>query len=171
MAIEIICGTLVVNTYILYNSVRPVKDQLSVLKIRESLIRSLLKINKKTKQTTNKEEKHSEEGAHKLEELPRGDDGKIYRKRCHGCYTKLRDTLSSKEACKKTKKVSTLCRQCNQAYCISCYAENHWFSIFFFVFFCCICRLSQVFITILRMFLLFFWPIFDELYLSYFVTE
>lgn len=125
LAIEIICGTLVVNTYILYNSVRPVKDQLSVLKIRESLIRSLLKINKKTKQTTNKEEKHSEEGAHKLEELPRGDDGKIYRKRCHGCYTKLRDTLSSKEACKKTKKVSTLCRQCNQAYCISCYAENH----------------------------------------------
>lgn len=49
LAIEIIYGTLVANTSILYNSVRAVKDQLSILKIRDPLIRSLLKTNENRK--------------------------------------------------------------------------------------------------------------------------
>lgn len=43
-----------------------------------------------------KQRKH-EEGAHKLVEVPTCSDDKTYIKHCNGCYTKLRETFTSKE--------------------------------------------------------------------------
>ncbi|CAH1989196.1 unnamed protein product [Acanthoscelides obtectus] len=121
LAIEIICGTLVVNTLIIYNEQRPKKEQVSLLQMRQSLISEMLKRRSnndggsggKTKKTT-----------HILEELPR-DNNKLYRKRCHGCYGKLRGNNSASESAKKAKRVNTICKSCNQAFCVPCFGENH----------------------------------------------
>ncbi|RVE52535.1 hypothetical protein evm_002929 [Chilo suppressalis] len=47
------------------------------------------------------------------------------RRRCTGCYNKLRLRLSSIEAGKKVKKVPTLCRQCQKYLCLPCFNEEH----------------------------------------------
>lgn len=44
IAIEVICGALFVNTFVLYNSVCLPQNQLSMLQIWQSLIHSLLEI-------------------------------------------------------------------------------------------------------------------------------
>lgn len=53
--------------------------------------------------------------------------GRKSRKKCTGCYKKLRETLSSREADKKTRRVISFCNDCeNQpGYCLQCFNENH----------------------------------------------
>lgn len=48
------------------------------------------------------------------------------RKRCVGCYDKLRLTLSATQAAKKTKKILTFCGQCEKAFCLPCFNEKHF---------------------------------------------
>lgn len=128
IAIEVICGTLVVNTQLVFNKLQNVDNHSTLLKLRESLIRSLLPetiAKEPSKQQDVPTKNKRTTPTHKLEELPRGPDNKLFRKRCHGCYIKLKTTSSSKEAALKAKKVNTICSMCNQAFCISCYAKNH----------------------------------------------
>lgn len=125
LAIEVVCGTLIVNTLVVYNSQRPKKEQLTMLQLRQSLIKSLLNIDVERRRTTVDNQTPVGE-THKLEELQRGGDKKIFRKRCHGCYNKVREQgFTSTEASKKAKKVTTACHKCNQAFCIPCFNEKH----------------------------------------------
>lgn len=49
------------------------------------------------------------------------------RKKCSGCYAKLRKTMTSKEADNKVKKVRTYCEECSTkpALCLSCFNDRH----------------------------------------------
>lgn len=64
--------------------------------------------------------------SHFLTTMPRQRNNKIKRKRCSGCYAKKRnENLSSKDAGKKAKMVSTECTICNISYCMLCFKEKH----------------------------------------------
>ena len=62
---------------------------------------------------------------HQLSTIPRRADGKITRKRCHGCYEKLSRQYRRKEATKKTKQVSTECTVCKHSFCLPCFNDKH----------------------------------------------
>ncbi|CAB3229538.1 unnamed protein product [Arctia plantaginis] len=47
------------------------------------------------------------------------------KRRCVGCYEKLRTFLSSREADKKAKKILTECIGCKKYYCLTCFNKNH----------------------------------------------
>lgn len=49
------------------------------------------------------------------------------RKPCKGCYKKLRETLSSREADKKVRRIISFCEDCpnKPAYCLPCFNAYH----------------------------------------------
>ena len=62
---------------------------------------------------------------HQLSIIPRRADGKITRKRYHGCYEKLSRQYGWNEATKKTKQVSTECTICKYSFCLPCLNYKH----------------------------------------------
>lgn len=55
----------------------------------------------------------------------RNDSGKLLRRRCAGCYQKLRAVVNWKEAYKACKQVTTKCNICDKFYCTNCFIESH----------------------------------------------
>ncbi|XP_060845864.1 piggyBac transposable element-derived protein 4-like [Rhopalosiphum padi] len=122
VAMELLFGITVVNSMIIFN--KQVNKKLTLLSFTESLSRSIL-----CTEVTDKSESVNIQkniSMHFLEQFDR-QNGKIQRKRCHGCYSSLREDgqLSAEEAGKKAKKVNTHCKVCGHAYCLICYNKIH----------------------------------------------
>jgi hypothetical protein len=62
---------------------------------------------------------------HQLKETSRKKNGIRSRRRCYGCYEKIRKSHSASYARKKCKQVSTECRQCKKTFCLACFNEYH----------------------------------------------
>lgn len=55
-----------------------------------------------------------------------GTEGRLIRKRCMGCYNSLRKSgLPSRDAGRLSRRVSTVCQECNKPYCYRCFTELH----------------------------------------------
>ncbi|KAE9522784.1 hypothetical protein AGLY_016825 [Aphis glycines] len=122
VAMELLFGITVVNSMIIFN--KQVNKKLTLLSFTESLSRSIL-----CTEVTDKSESVNIQkniSMHFLEQFDR-QNGKMQRKRCHGCYSSLREDgqLSAEEAGKKAKKVNTHCKVCGHAYCLICYNKIH----------------------------------------------
>lgn len=114
---ELLFGTCIVNAWIVYCKSKP---KISMLEFRKQLARSLAMISNR-----NIEKKTPRRNIHTFIK-PEGK-GRKPRKKCTGCYRKLRETLSSKEADKKVRKVISYCDNCDNqpGYCLPCFNENH----------------------------------------------
>lgn len=117
VAVELICGVVIVNSCIIYNELHT-KKPLRQLHFIEQLIRQIFEIQ-------NTASIPATSSSHYLQEIPRKEDGKIRRKRCHPCYNKNKEDRDSDFAAKHTKQVSTECQACEKAYCLQCFNENH----------------------------------------------
>ncbi|CAI6376264.1 unnamed protein product [Macrosiphum euphorbiae] len=86
VAMELLFGITVVNSMIIFN--KQVNKKLTLLSFTESLSRSIL-----CTEVTDKSESVNIQkniSTHFLEQFDR-QNGKIQRKRCHGCYSSLRE--------------------------------------------------------------------------------
>nr|CAH7765205.1 unnamed protein product [Callosobruchus chinensis] len=117
---ELIFGSAIVNSHIVYNEVNQT-SRLNMLQFRQQLAFSLTE----TKTENNASTIQAPKRIHTLE-METGL-GKKRRRNCVGCYQKLRATLSSREADKKVQKVTTYCADCAKkpAMCLSCFNEKH----------------------------------------------
>ncbi|XP_066974315.1 piggyBac transposable element-derived protein 4-like [Macrobrachium rosenbergii] len=125
-AFELLLGTAIVNSYILFNKFHTNKP-ISIKKFRESVVLSLLtgkptediKIGKDFSPIGGKR------SLHVLVEL----DGKCrdVRKRCRGCYELLSKNEGSQIAARKARRVKTVCGQCEGKphLCPSCFERLH----------------------------------------------
>lgn len=63
---------------------------------------------------------------HSLVKLVRLSNGKKHRRRCRGCYKKLKNKgYTVNEARKKAKTTNTECNICKETYCLTCFNEVH----------------------------------------------
>nr|CAH7746879.1 unnamed protein product [Callosobruchus chinensis] len=117
---ELIFGSAIVNSHIVYNEVNQT-SRLNMLQFRQQLAFSLTE----TKTENNASTIQAPKRIHTLE--TETGLGKKRRRNCVGCYQKLRATLSSREADKKVQKVTTYCADCAKkpAMCLSCFNEKH----------------------------------------------
>jgi hypothetical protein len=117
---EMIFGTALINAWIAYN----LKSETKMTKL--DFIESTSIIEKFTKtpltNTTNIPPRASAELDQGIKHyLQKGDK----KRNCIGCYNRLRQTLNSKEAAKKVKKVLTFCALCTKTYCHNSYNASH----------------------------------------------
>lgn len=112
VAIEIMLGTAIVNSHLLYEEVTGTK--ISLLDFREAIIDKLLDkplvdpdVQKKT---------------HEFDKQP--GSSRVGRKYCKGCYKKKLKNEISKN---KVKKVITFCKTCSDQtrYCLKCFNKDH----------------------------------------------
>nr|CAH7725064.1 unnamed protein product [Callosobruchus chinensis] len=117
---ELIFGSAIVNSHIVYNEVNQT-SRLNMLQFRQQLAFSLTE----TKTENNASTIQAPKRIHTLE--TETGLGKKRRRNCVGCNQKLRATLSSREADKKVQKVTTYCADCAKkpAMCLSCFNEKH----------------------------------------------
>lgn len=115
---ELLFGTCVVNAWVVYNATTGSK--VSMLEFRERLVRAL-----GNTLTSEFEEKTPKRKTHTFIK-PEGK-GRKPRKRCVGCYQKLRETMDSRTADKKTRKVISYCNDCDgqPGYCLQCFNNIH----------------------------------------------
>lgn len=117
VAVELICGAVVVNGCIIYNQLHTNKP-IRQLEFIELLLREIFEFERRTSDP-------GPSNRHFLQEIPRKGDGTIRRKRCHSCYTINKEDRGSDFAAKRTKQVTTECIACEHAYCLTCFNENH----------------------------------------------
>ncbi|KAI4455614.1 piggybac transposable element-derived protein 4 [Holotrichia oblita] len=115
VAVELLFGTAVINSWILYNSKFP-NNRMPILNFRDNLIKALVSSTPSRPRTSKR--------IHTLAES--GPENKKRRK-CSGCYKNLRKEFSSRVADNKVKKVYTFCIECEgqPAYCLKCFNESH----------------------------------------------
>lgn len=122
IAADLLCIS-IINSVLIYNEFREDSNKLSILSGQEQIVKELLQISTSSSslmKTANPSTSHF------LTTMPRQRNNKIKRKRCSGCYAKKRnENLSSKDAGKKAKMVSTECTICNISYCMLCFKEKH----------------------------------------------
>ena len=124
VAIELLCGTAVVNACSLYNARREECGQkpMKITTFREKLASSLLKVN---------DEGESNQLQHYLRETSERESGKRpdrrKRRYCVRCYDRYSHLLGRKMAKKKAKKVTTECAACpgNLRFCYDCFPKFH----------------------------------------------
>lgn len=117
VATELLFGTAIINSWILYNKTFTT-NRIAILDFRQHIIQSLVvSADQPPRPRTPKR-------IHTLTEL--GPAAKKRRK-CVGCYKILRATMSSREADNKVKKVYTFCAECEEkpAYCLKCFNDCH----------------------------------------------
>lgn len=113
LAFEILLGTTVVNSYIVYKNVT--KAKMSITEFREQLSASLLHI-----EANEAERPRDENPRHVLEEFQSKD-----RRKCTSCYEKMSLEQGRKVAQAKAPKTRFSCIQCKKFYCLSCFFEHH----------------------------------------------
>lgn len=127
---EVALGTTVVNTWSLYNFGNPTK-KLDILQITDMIIMGLIETDEEVDDNTSSQnyteppKKKIKRSAHKMMKY----EGMVRntRKRCTGCYKKIKNERGLKEAKLKTKRVNTYCADCpsNPTYCLECFNEHH----------------------------------------------
>ncbi|XP_072395193.1 uncharacterized protein [Diabrotica undecimpunctata] len=119
LAFEFMLGTSIVNAWSVYNKVS-CSTTLSTMEFRRRLAQELLVTTAAHENaTTPKRVPHTFN-------KPSGP-GKKRRKQCQGCYHKLRETHSSKQASNMVTKVSSYCNECpgQPGMCLSCFNSIH----------------------------------------------
>lgn len=123
LSFELLFGTSVINSLIIYNHFSDKK--MSVTEFRRQLAMSLR--NKPEEETTASPNLtiSNKRVPHTLIK-PEGD-GRKKRRKCTGCYKNLRENMSSKEADKKVRKIITYCEDCEgqPGYCVPCFNQYH----------------------------------------------
>lgn len=113
VATELILGTAVVNSWILYNIKFP-NNRMTILDFRFNLAKAMATLQPPRPRTPKR-----------IHTLVQAGDKK--RRKCVGCYKTLRNAMSSREADNKVKKVITFCEECENkpAYCLPCFNAAH----------------------------------------------
>jgi hypothetical protein len=127
VAFELIFGTAVVNSYLIYKQNHAAKD-VTILQFRESFVRFLLlampfeklKPGPRQKSTSQVKRKLAD---HKLEE--KEGSARDVRRRCAGCYEKIRRQQSREASTVTTKKIKTFCSDYHKFFCLDCFNEKH----------------------------------------------
>lgn len=130
LAIELLLGTTVVNSWLIFNKYYSSGKKWKLVKFRESLVLSFLTGTPKEDIKPGKRRsqvKGTPSLCHCLAEAP-GPKRKS-RKRCVGCYEIISANEGSRMADKKARKVSTFCEGCSDKpfLCLSCFKIKHNF--------------------------------------------
>ena len=128
MASELIFGATIVNSYLIYKEHYSTSN-MTILKFRESLVRSLLlgmpfeelKPGPRQKSVSQTKYKLAD---HKLEEKERS--ARDVRRRCAGCYEKLGQQQPRETSATTAKRIKTFCPDCDQFFCVFCFNEKHF---------------------------------------------
>lgn len=133
IAIDILFHVAVINARCIYNEFAD-GPKLTVLQVQEYLVRHLLGPAASTSESNRPQRSSvscssprssiasSSSSGHSLQEIPRNIHNKLVRKRCTGCYAKLKNEGL---LARKAKQVHTECKMCNKAFCLQCYNEKH----------------------------------------------
>jgi hypothetical protein len=124
---EMIFGMSTVNAYLIYKENYDT-SRMIMLQFRESLVRSLLlgvpyenlKPGPRQRPTSQTKRKLAD---HKLEEM----EGSVrdVRRRCVGCYEKIRQQQSREASATAAKRIKTFCPDCDKFFCLHCFNEKH----------------------------------------------
>ena len=128
VAFELLFGTALVNSYLIYKE-NYAASKVTILQFRESLVRSLLlgapfenlKPGPRKQSTQNSKRKLAD---HKLEEIE-GPTRNV-RRRCAGCYEKIRKQESREASAMAAKRIKTFCPDCDEFFCLDCFNEKHF---------------------------------------------
>jgi hypothetical protein len=117
VAMELIFGCALINAWIIYCQK---VEKIPVKVFKEQLARELLSENAPQEENTTRQ--RPPKRVHTLQ-----TEVSKKRRKCTGCYSQLRKTMTSKQADNKTKKVPTYCDECEgkPALCLSCFNQRH----------------------------------------------
>lgn len=121
VAFELLLGTCVVNSFVLFNELRGNNKACDMIRFREDLIKGLLAPAAAPEQPVGRRP------AQKHQLVQRPGLAKVSRKRCRPCYEKMSGERGSKEARKNSKRVNTYCKGCpdEPTMCLPCYNSKH----------------------------------------------
>ena len=128
VAFELVFGTALVNSYLIYKE-KYTKSKVTILQFRESLVQSLLldtpieKLRHGPRQQSASSSKHKLTD-HKLQEIEAST--RDVRRRCAGCYEKIRQQQSKEASNATAKKIKTFCSDCDKFFCLDCFNEKHY---------------------------------------------
>jgi hypothetical protein len=128
VAFELLFGTALVNSCLIYKE-NYAASKVTILHFRESLVRSLLlgmsfeKLKPGVKQKPAAQAK-PKLADHKLKE--KEGSARDVRRRCAGCYEKIRQHQSREASLATAKKIKTFCSDCNKFFCLDCFNEKHF---------------------------------------------
>jgi len=125
VATEIILGTSVVNALLIYNTKTPQK-KMSITQFREALVDQILGLDQPKDIQEQITPKSSISLKHKFQETSeKCSRNRKIRKRCTHCYKENAARNVSVQACKDTKRVTTLCTKCEVYTCSVCFFKHH----------------------------------------------
>ncbi|VEN43200.1 unnamed protein product [Callosobruchus maculatus] len=125
VAFEVILGTALVNSWIVFNMVSTTK--VGIVAFRRQLAEELLSVKEQREEVQGRREE-STKGKRRLHTLVKPDGpGRKKRKVCKGCYDTLRETLTSREADKRVKRIISYCQNCPNmpGFCLPCFNRYH----------------------------------------------
>lgn len=133
IAVDLLFQVAIINARCIYNELTD-GPKLTVLQVQEHLVRHFLGPAASTTETNLPQRSSisssssgtsiasSSNSGHSLQEIPRNAFGKLVRKRCNGCYIKLKNEGL---VARKAKQVHTECKKCKKSFCLECYNEKH----------------------------------------------
>lgn len=133
IAVDLLFQVAVINSRCIYNELTD-GPRLTVLQVQEQLVRHFLGPAASTTESNLPQRSSiscrsprsaigsSSSSGHSLQEIPRNANNKLVRKRCTGCYVKLKNEGL---LARKAKQVHTECKMCEKAFCLECYNEKH----------------------------------------------
>uniref|UniRef100_A0A1B6MJH2 PiggyBac transposable element-derived protein 4 C-terminal zinc-ribbon domain-containing protein n=1 Tax=Graphocephala atropunctata TaxID=36148 RepID=A0A1B6MJH2_9HEMI len=135
VAVEILLGTCVVNSLVIFNDAREPNRKWDMLRFREELIKKLVLSSNpvptpdETPVRVPPNAALRVQGRQQLKHCLTKRDGLAHssRKRCRSCYEGLVDEHGTKEARKKAKRVNTYCATCpdEPSMCLQCFNKVH----------------------------------------------
>lgn len=126
VAIELLLGTCVVNSLVVYNHGKNKKDKMDMLQFRLALIQKMIASPDNIPPTPPvSEARRRPILTHSLTQ--RDGPARNSRKRCLPCYKELSDSVGAKEARKRARKVTTYCKDCpdSPSMCLICFNAKH----------------------------------------------
>ncbi|KAJ8943230.1 hypothetical protein NQ314_009803 [Rhamnusium bicolor] len=122
LAIELILNTSMVNAYVLYTEVAGNKNK--IVEFRKKIIQYLCSKTEEARQVQTNENQVRK----RRHELTLVEGAKhTVRKYCKQCYTNISEQGERKNAKNKTKKVNTMCKDCEGQpfFCLDCFNKIH----------------------------------------------